>query len=742
MSPTIPESIAVTPSNVELDVGQIAQLTARVKGCDGSILSDPVGWSSARSAIAKIDAVGVVTGVSEGTTTVKASAGSISRDVSVNVNAVAVQAPSVAITDPSAGATFATGASISFQGLGTDVEDVTLSGAALVWKSSLDGQIGTGTSFSRNDLSTGSHRVTLTGTDSDNLSDSTTVSITVLEDTNAAPTAMINSPTNGANFDEVEPISFSGSASDPEDGALTGPSLVWTSSRDGQIGTGTSFTRSNASAGDHTIRLIATESDGLADTATVSIAVATRPDPAVTITSPADASTHEEGASISFTGSATDADGNSLAGTALVWTSSSDGPIGTGVSVTKSNLSVGAHTVTLTATDGQGQSGTAQISIKIDENHPPSVSIETPTDGSTFNEGTGIAFRGSASDPEDGKLLGAALVWSSDLDGDLGTGTAVDEAHLSIGTHRIFLTATDSGGASDTTAVTIIIEDDLTDLFVAAFRSEFGIDIPAPIREPTDFTPTGQIRAGWTSTAFIGDLLYRVYIAGDSTADATIIGPLEIRPEGTQRVAVAAIDYGNTNIGEVFSTFLPMAQDSINQKHRDYASAHGFGEAIVNFVNLNRLIPSTELHESFSPNSPLQFIEEVVAHLTENGLPRSAYDILMVLDLDADSPGGAYYAAGIGHGYWVYAPCSTYSCIDPFTTVNGLRSLLSPAYRHEIAHLWGYEHMWSVEVTEGGYANDRCPYSITATCESLFGWVDSDGDGIPEIRDPTPYGRP
>jgi hypothetical protein len=648
----------------------------------------------------------------------------------------------VAITAPSAGATFATGASISFQGLGTDVEDVTLSGAALVWKSSLDGQIGTGTNFSRNDLSTGSHRVTLTGTDSDDLSDSTTVSISVLEDTNQAPTATISSPSSGASFDAGEAVGFSGSASDPEDGALTGGALVWTSSRDGQIGTGTSFSKADLSVGNHTIRLIATDSDGAKDTASVSIAVATRPDPTVTITSPANGSTHEQGASVSFTGSATDAEGNSLTGTALVWTSSRDGQIGTGVSFTKSNLSVGAHTITLTATDGQGQSGTAHVSITIDKNDPPSVSIDTPSDGDTFSEGTGIAFRGSASDPEDGNLDGAALVWSSDLDGELGTGTAVDEPHLSIGTHRISLTAKDSGGASDTAVVTIIIEDDLTDLFVAAFRSEFGIDIPAPIREPTDFTPTGQLRAGWTSTAFIGDLLYRVYIAGDSTVDATIMGPQQIRPEGTQRVAVAAIDYGNTNIGDVINTLLPMAQDSINQTHRDYASAHGFGEAIVNFVNLNRLIPSTELHESFSPNSPLQFIEEVVAHLTENGLPRSAYDILMVLDLDADSPGGAYYAAGIGHGYWVYAPCSTYSCIDPFTTVNGLRSLLSPAYRHEIAHLWGYEHMWSVEVTEGGYANDRCPYSITATCESLFGWVDSDGDGIPEIRDPTPYGRP
>jgi hypothetical protein len=98
-----------------------------------------------------------------------------------------------------------------------------------------------------------------------------TASITV--DLGQAPTATITSPANGTSFAEGATITFSGSATDPEDGDLTGSALVWTSSRDGQIGTGTSFTRNDLSEGTHTITLTATDSDGGSGTADVTITV-------------------------------------------------------------------------------------------------------------------------------------------------------------------------------------------------------------------------------------------------------------------------------------------------------------------------------------------------------------------------------------------------------------------------------------------------------------------------------------
>jgi chitinase len=68
-------------------------------------------------------------------------------------------------------------------------------------------------------------------------------------------------------------VSFAGNASNPEDGTLSGRSLVWTSSRDGQIGTGTSFSTTSLSVGPHTIRLTTTDSQGATGTATVRVIV-------------------------------------------------------------------------------------------------------------------------------------------------------------------------------------------------------------------------------------------------------------------------------------------------------------------------------------------------------------------------------------------------------------------------------------------------------------------------------------
>jgi hypothetical protein len=78
---------------------------------------------------------------------------------------------------------------------------------------------------------------------------------------NTAPTVSISAPSSGASFAENASIGFSGSANDKEDGNI-GSKLVWLSSRDGQIGTGTSFQRV-LSVGSHTLTARVTDSAGV-----------------------------------------------------------------------------------------------------------------------------------------------------------------------------------------------------------------------------------------------------------------------------------------------------------------------------------------------------------------------------------------------------------------------------------------------------------------------------------------------
>jgi hypothetical protein len=92
---------------------------------------------------------------------------------------------------------------------------------------------------------------------------------------NAHPTVHITAPTDGGAFALGETVAFDGNATDPEDGALTGGALVWTSSREtgGEIGTGESFARDDLRAGTHRIVLTATDRDGATGADTVEITV-------------------------------------------------------------------------------------------------------------------------------------------------------------------------------------------------------------------------------------------------------------------------------------------------------------------------------------------------------------------------------------------------------------------------------------------------------------------------------------
>jgi alpha-tubulin suppressor-like RCC1 family protein len=65
-----------------------------------------------------------------------------------------------------------------------------------------------------------------------------------------------------------------------------------------------------------------------------------------------------------------------------------------------------------------------------------------------FQSGSGepLVFRGRARDAEGIFLSGSAVVWTSDLDGEIGTGETFTYDLLSIGEHILTLTATDDAG--------------------------------------------------------------------------------------------------------------------------------------------------------------------------------------------------------------------------------------------------------------------------------------------------------
>ncbi len=274
-------------------------------------------------------------------------------------------APIAQIDSPAASSTYVINNSVTFTGSATDTEDLTLTGKALSWTSSLDGTIGSGSNFTTSNLSAGTHQITLTAIDSMQIADSTTISITINPANNTLPVATITSPATGITYNLNNFISFTGTGYDAEDAWLTGNSLVWYSNQDGQLGTGNTISTNSLSGGNHTISLTVTDSFKTSNTATITVSILNTP-PTAKINYPPDGSSFTSGDAIPFDGTGTDSEDGNLTGASLVWTADNYGIIGFGTNISIDFLPVGTPiTINLKAIDSGDLVDSDNITITI-----------------------------------------------------------------------------------------------------------------------------------------------------------------------------------------------------------------------------------------------------------------------------------------------------------------------------------------------------------------------------------------
>jgi hypothetical protein len=59
---------------------------------------------------------------------------------------------------------------------------------------------------------------------------------------------------------------------------------------------------------------------------------------------------------------------------------------------------------------------------------------------------------------------------------------------------------------------------------------------------------------------------------------------------------------------------------------------------------------------------------------------------------------------------------------------------------HELLHTFGYpaDHRWPAG--DGNQVDETDQSDVFNWPTLMLGWTDTDGDGVPEIIDPTPYG--
>jgi PKD repeat protein len=337
-----------------------------------------------------------------------------------------------------------------------------------------DGTTGSGASPTHAYALDGIYTVTATATDCDGAKGTASSVVKVYPSVSAGP-----DPTAS----EGQTVNFVGTAV-----GSSSLSYNWTFG-DGTTATGT-LTPSHVynERGTYTATLTATDMVyGFSSSSSIPMTI-TDVAPTVTIAGPSSGTVQ---APVSLTASATSPSPiDQAAGFTYLW-NFGDGTTGSGASPPHSYALDGIYTVTVTATDCDGATGTGSTSVKV---YPVALagSNLTGNEGSTFN------FQGSA--------IGGSLSYSWNFgDGGTATGTLTpSHVYSNQGTYTATLTVTDSAGLSSQSSLSVTVIDVAPTVSLTAPATGTTGSPVSFSASATDPSPVDQA-AGYTYSWIFGD---------------------------------------------------------------------------------------------------------------------------------------------------------------------------------------------------------------------------------------------
>ncbi|MFK8026221.1 MAG: Ig-like domain-containing protein, partial [Ilumatobacter sp.] len=348
-------------------------------------------------------------------------------------------APTIDITSPTDGSVVGTDVTFGF----TCSDNVP---AGLTCEGELDGDtaVDDGETVT---LASGSHTLVVTATDGENNTATDSSTFTVVE--NVAPVVSVDQPADGATFGLAAGGSIDIAASCADAGSgMDFCTLTFDGNAVGTPGV-TSATASvdvsTAGLGQHTIAVTGADLDGNTATDSITITVVDDLAPTISISSPADGDTFATGEEFTVTFDCTDESGAADC-TALL-----DGvPVESGDVV--SFVAPGQRTLTVSAVDGASNEADASVSVSIEDQTDPTVTITAPGEGATVTSPVTFVF--DCADELPGVTCTAVVDPDTAQAVTVVTGVPVA---LSLGEHTLVVTATDAAGntATDSRAFTV-----------------------------------------------------------------------------------------------------------------------------------------------------------------------------------------------------------------------------------------------------------------------------------------------
>ncbi len=339
------------------------------------------------------------------------------------------------------------------------------------------------------------------------------------------------------------------------------------------------------------------------------------------------------------------------------------------------------------------------------------------------------------------------LTWSPENGGGKYT-LVVTATNDSKQTFQASASVTVTGMAAFTATPPALSESAARQRFTQLYRQLYGVDIPDPSMQRFDF-PELPNRSRWISAVYYQGQRYYIELFDDTHyelsplpyADAQQRSPKDVfticRPAGRYKILVVFVDYGNLGLDRnTVLGLVPVYTGWTNQLYTKFAKSQGFASSPLSIEAQAAWISPPPAPGRLLTNAQIK---------GASGLDPAGYDFTMEIDLDRNNSAGKTVFPGLldqgggtalqGCGPKTKNDVNIWSVV---MTADSLGGNLGMDFDHELSHLFGMMDSWPFSPgglvrPDGSIGDEWIPYV-------MFGWTDTDGDGIPEIIDPTPYG--
>ena len=284
----------------------------------------------------------------------------------------------------------------------------------------------------------GDYTVTLTVTDEEGESVSSTLDVTV---NNTAPA--IAEITGETNISEGTEVTYTAIASDRGNDTLT---YSWDFG-DGNTASGQDVTHTFADNGNYTITLTVTDDDNASSTQTLDVTVN---NVAPTIDEIIGETNILEGIEVSYTAIASDSGNDTLTYT---WDFGDGSESIEGENVAHTFIDNGNYTVTLTVSDDDGAATTSTLDVTVNNVAPTILEIIGSTE---VEEGESINYSATATDSRNDTLT---YSWDFGDGSEIQQGADVTHTFTDNGNYTVALTVTDDDGAATTSTLSVVVNN-------------------------------------------------------------------------------------------------------------------------------------------------------------------------------------------------------------------------------------------------------------------------------------------